>query len=67
MNDTEHSLHARAEVIAREFHAWYELLAPHHGWATQQNCQRDWENLPSSNQDLMVDTVAHLLDTGVIK
>lgn len=67
MNDRQHRPQARAEFIASEFHGWYEILAPHHGYETRLESRTAWEDVPENNRALMIDTVAHLLDTGVIQ
>ena len=56
-----------AEYIAKEFHITYERLAPSFDWETQESSRVAWEDLPASNRDLMIATVAELLKEGVIK
>lgn len=56
-----------AEVIARQFHATYESLAPALGWETQARSRTKWDDLPQENRDLMLATVRALLHRGVIR
>jgi hypothetical protein len=55
-----------AEGIARAFHETYERLAPEHGYETRPESATAWEAVPEKNRALMIGTVQHLLDTGVI-
>ncbi len=55
-----------AEMIAGVFHATYETLAPEHGYETREASAVDWNKVPEQNRGLMIATVQHLLDTGVI-
>lgn len=55
------------EAVARAFHTVYEQLAPEHGWTTQDTTRgKPWEDVPAHNRALMLATVAHLLEAGVI-
>ena len=57
-----------AERVARHFHETYELLAPEHGWDTQETTRaKPWGEVPAHNRELMVATVQQLLDDGVIR
>lgn len=54
------------EVIAREFHATYERLAPSFGYETRKESAVPWEQVPQANRDLMVAVVEDLISRGVI-
>lgn len=55
-----------AERIAEQFHNAYEAYAPSHGYETRKASRVAWENVPEANKALMTNTVAHLLQQGVI-
>jgi hypothetical protein len=55
-----------AELIAQNFHATYETLAPEHGYETRKASAVDWANVPENNKALMIATVQNMLDMGVI-
>ncbi len=55
------------EEIAIQFHYTYEALAPSFGWNPQKESSVAWEDLPETNKQLMIATVAALLARGVIK
>jgi hypothetical protein len=55
-----------AERIASAFHATYERLAPEHGYETRTETAVAWEDVPENNRSLMIATVQHLIDDGVI-
>jgi hypothetical protein len=57
----------RAETIASLFHATYETLAPEHGYETREASAVPWDDVPANNKALMIATVQHMLDTGVIQ
>jgi hypothetical protein len=62
------SLDELAEAIARHFHAFYDRLAPAHGWTPQESARsKDFDQLPAANRALMVATVRGLLVAGVIE
>jgi len=54
------------DAVARHFHETYERLAPGHGWESRTK-DVAFEDLPEPNRSLMRETVAALLDTGVIE
>jgi hypothetical protein len=56
-----------AELIAQNFHATYETLAPEHGYETRPASAVDWAKVPDNNKALMVATVQNMLDMGVIQ
>jgi hypothetical protein len=59
---------ALVEALARRFHDTYERLAPDHGWETQESTRaKPWDEVPAHNRELMLATVAALLDEGVIE
>jgi hypothetical protein len=55
-----------AEVIAAQFHAAYEKLAPQHGYETRPESAVPWADVPDRNRSLMVATVDALLERGTI-
>lgn len=55
-----------ADLIASTFHATYETLAPEHGYETRKASAVAWEDVPANNKALMIATVQHMLDMGVI-
>lgn len=55
------------EKIAAAFHATYERLAPTYGYTTSPDSSVAWEDVPAANKDLMIATVAALLQAGVIQ
>lgn len=55
-----------ADLIAQNFHATYETLAPEHGYETRKASAVDWENVPENNRALMIATVQTMLDMGII-
>ncbi len=55
-----------AETIARAFHDAYETLAPDFGYKTREASAKPWEEVPENNRKLMIATVSHLLETGII-
>jgi hypothetical protein len=57
----------RAEHIAKEFHRRYELLAPLWGYETRKDSAVPWEDVPENNRGLMIATITHLINTGVIQ
>jgi hypothetical protein len=59
--------HPRAEQIAREFHEAYEDLAPEFGYRTRKASSVPWDEVPSSNKELMKATVTRLLNRGCIR
>ena len=59
--------HPRADQIAREFHEWYEALAPDFGYRTREESAVPWAEVPSANKALMRATVTRLLERGVIR
>lgn len=57
-----------AEAIARHFHDTYERLGPSFGWETQESARdKDFDELPQSNRDLMIATITELLEGGAIE
>jgi hypothetical protein len=52
--------------IARCFHEAYEELAPQFGYETREASAKPWEEVPKNNRDLMIATVAQLLEDGII-
>lgn len=56
-----------AETIAGLFHATYETLAPEHGYETRKASAVAWDDVPANNKALMIATVQHMLDTGIIR
>jgi hypothetical protein len=58
---------ALVEALARRFHDTYERLAPEHGWQTQESTRaKPWQDVPRHNRELMLATIAALLDDGTI-
>lgn len=57
----------KIERVARRFHEAYEELAASHGWQTQERSRVPWEDVPLENRNLMLATVARLLDEGTIR
>lgn len=57
----------RVDAIAKAFHDAYELLAPVHGYKTREASAVPWEDVPEDNRALMRDTVAALIEGGVIR
>jgi hypothetical protein len=55
-----------AEEIAREFHDAYERLAPDFNYETREESAKPWEEVPESNQGLMVAVVKELMDREII-
>ncbi len=55
-----------AELIAQNFHATYETLAPEHGYETRKASAVAWDNVPDNNKALMIATVQNMLDMGII-
>lgn len=55
-----------ADLIAQNFHAIYETLAPEHGYETRKASAVAWENVPENNRALMIATVQNMLDMGII-
>lgn len=53
-------------VIAEQFHAAYENLAPTYGYKTRDESAVPWQEVPAANRQLMEATVEALLDAGVI-
>jgi hypothetical protein len=58
---------ADAPSVARAFHETYERLAPEHGYRTREASAVGWDAVPTANRALMIATVQHLIDAGVIK
>lgn len=56
-----------AEMVARQFHQTYELLAPKFGYTTRQESRTPWERVPDHNRNLMIATAQALLDADVIR
>ena len=54
------------EFIASMFHKTYEAKAHEHNYTTRKSSAVDWKDVPENNRNLMMDTVRHLLETGVI-
>jgi len=68
MSEPAGDLAALVEALARRFHDTYERLAPEHGWETQESTRaKPWEEVPQHNRELMLATVAVLLDDGSIE
>jgi hypothetical protein len=59
-------MHVR-ERIAAAFHAAYEGLAGVYGYRTRAESAVPWADVPAANKDLMIATVAKLLQQGVIR
>jgi hypothetical protein len=49
------------EELAKKFHETYERLAPDHGYKTREASAVKWDDLPSSNKQLMIATCRELL------
>lgn len=57
---------AIVEAIAAAFHERYEALAPGHGWESRTK-GIPFAELPDANKQLMRETVAALIDDGMIE
>lgn len=55
-----------AALIAEEFHATYETLAPAHGYETREASRTTWDQVPEQNRKLMTAVVVDLISRRVI-
>lgn len=55
------------ERIAHAFHDEYEAFAEVHGWETNKASRVSFDDLPEHNRLTMLDTIAALLDRGIIR
>lgn len=60
------SVAAQAEMIARQFHFSYEMLAPSFGYKTRPESAVQWDDVPDANRALMVKVASYLLISGLI-
>lgn len=58
---------AVAERIARQFHKYYEALAPLYDYTTRPASAVAWEDVPWSNRTLMMETVMRLFELEIIR
>jgi len=55
-----------AETVARNFHEYYERLAPEYGYKTRKASAVPWEDVPPENKALMIAVVRSLISDAVI-
>ncbi len=57
---------SEAEYLAKNFHKYYEKLAPEFGYATREASAKPWADVPAQNKRLMVAVAEKLLEDVVM-
>ena len=52
-----------AEELAKQFHEFYEELAPDFGYKTREASRKPWEEVPEKNKNLMIAVAGRILAT----